>query len=333
MFGLVGLSSGTLHIDTLSAIYNLHNSTYYNYVGTLGYVNGISSDFTNINIQLCLSQQQISQYVGALSGVLVARIQNIQSLSIDNSHITSSYAVGLVAAISSTINVNIMFISDSSINCSQNILSKSTWAVSGGVIGQVLDQNFQDSRQMHVKLLQSIIQSVNIYAYQNATWSLAAGLIGDSHNTPLYIQQTIVNNSDIQAHGPVTNVVAASGLVSFLYMQNQILFSNIKVCNTNFTATSNTSESQSCSGLFSHVVFFNDSYTFTSSITVQLINTIITNIQLSVTGASTISGVILSNNKILQFTANQVSTEGTNTINGVTMLNCATIVNQSQNGC
>ncbi|CAL5980577.1 Hypothetical_protein [Hexamita inflata] len=332
MFGLVGFSCGTLHIDTLSAIYKLYNSTQYNYVGVFGYINGTSSDFKNINIQILISQQQVSQYVGALSGMLLALISNIQRLTIDNSYITSSYSAGLVAAISSNINADFIYIRDSAINCSQNVLSTSTWAVSGSVIGQVLDQNLQDSKSNHVSLLQCIIQSVKIFVYHNNVWSLAGGIIGDSHIIPLSIQQTTINNSDIQAHGPVTNVVAASGLVSFMYMQNQ-QFSNIKVCNTNLKATSNISESQSCSGLFSHVVHTNDVYTFTSSVAVYLNNTIITNISISVIGASNLSGIILCNNKNLQFIANQVSTEGINTINGVTIPNCVSVVNQSQSGC
>ncbi|CAL6056257.1 Hypothetical_protein [Hexamita inflata] len=333
MFGLVGLSCGTIHIDTLSTIYTLYNSTQYNYVGVFGYISGPSSDFTNTNIQIHITQQQVSQYVGALSGVLLALIQNILDLTIYNSCITSSYSAGLVTALSSNINVNQIYIHDSSINCSQNILNTSDWAVSGSIIGKLLDQNYQESKYNHVKLQQCIIQSVKIQVFHNKFWSLAGGLIGDSHITPLSIQQTIVNSSDIQASGPVSNVVTASGLVSYMYMQSMYQLSNIMMSNTNLKASSNTSESQSCSGLFSHVVHINDVLTFTSSVTVYLNNTIITNISISVIGASNLSGIILCNNKNLQFIANQVSTEGINTINGVTIQNCASVVNQSQSGC
>ncbi|CAL5982017.1 Hypothetical_protein [Hexamita inflata] len=329
MFGLIGFSSGTLYIESLQAIYQLYNSTYYNYVGVFGYVNGTSSDFTNVILQFVISQQQAGLYVGVLAGVLLAFVQNIESITIENSFITSSYSAGLIASICSNINLNMVNIRDSTINCSSNILSTSTWSVSGSLIGQVLDQIFQRNNQMHVQILQCIIQSMSIYTYHNITWSLAGGLIGDSHTTPLFIQFTIVNKSDIQASGPVTNVVTASGLVSYLYCQNQINFTNIKVCNTNLRAISTTSQSQSCSGIFSHVVYSTD----ISQITLYLSNSVITSVSLFVTGSSTLSGIILNNNKILYFTANQVSTEGINTINGAALLNCANIINQSQNGC
>ncbi|CAL6035784.1 Hypothetical_protein [Hexamita inflata] len=329
MFGLVGFSCGVLHIDSLTAIYTLYNSTYFNYVGVLGFINGTSSDFTNVVIQLCIDQQQVSQYVGALAGVLLASIQNIKSLTIAHSCITSTYNAGFVASISSNININMVNIYNSSINCSYNILSSSVWAVSGSIMGQVQNQYFQDNSQILVSIVQCIIQTISIYTYHIVTWSLASGLIGDSHTTPLSIQQTTINQSDIQACGPVTNVVTASGLVSYMYRQNQINFSNIKVCNSNLRAFSNTSGSQSCSGLFSQVVYNND----ISFLTVYLTNSIVTNISLFVTGPNTISGIILSNNRVVQLTANQVSTEGINTINGIAIQNCANIVNQSQSGC
>ncbi|CAL6102164.1 Hypothetical_protein [Hexamita inflata] len=329
MFGLIGLSYGALHIETLSTIYQLYNSTYYNYVGVFGYVNGTSSDFTNVLIQLSIGQQQVGQCVGALAGALHALIQNIQSLTIQNSYITSSTRVGFVASICSNININMVSIRDSTINCSHNILSSSNSAISGSVFGQVLDQNSQRNNQLFVKIQSCIIQSITIYCFHNLTWSLAGGLIGDSHITPLSIQYTIVNKSDVEAYGPVTNVVASSGLVSFLYNQTKIELFNIKVSNSNIKASSDTSQSQSCSGIFSHVMYSTD----VSSITLYLSNSIVTNISIKITGPTTISGIILTNNKILQFTANQVSTEGINLINSVVVLNCVSIINQAQNGC
>ncbi|CAL5999152.1 Hypothetical_protein [Hexamita inflata] len=328
MFGLVGLSCGTIHVETLLVLYQVYNSTFLNYFGAFGLVNESSSEFTNVIIQLQIDKQQVSEYVGTLAGVLVAYIQSIQSLTIENSQIKSSYVAGFVASICSNINANMINIRSSTINCSYNILSPSVLAVSGSLIGHVLDNNFLRSNIINIDVRQCIIFNTSIYSQHNVTWSLAGGLIGDSHITPLTIQRIIVNKSDIQASGPVTNVVTASGLVSFFYNQNNINFSNVKVCNSNINASSNTSESTSCSGIFSHVIETSGD----SQIQVYLSNSIVTNISILVNGRI-LSGVILTNNKILQFQASQVSTEGTNTINGVTIQNCASIINMSQSGC
>ncbi|CAL6095942.1 Hypothetical_protein [Hexamita inflata] len=177
--------------------------------------------------------------------------------------------------------------------------------------------------------MQCIIYGTSLYSYHNHNWSLAGGIIGDSHITPLSIQQTIVNKSDIQAYGPVTKVVAASGLVSLLYNQNNICLSNINVCNSYLKASSNISQYSSCSGVFSHVVEIDAQ----SSVSLSLNNTILSNITLIVNGRTIISGIILSNNKILEFFATQVSTDGNNTINSVVVPNCASIINPSQRGC
>ncbi|CAL6043291.1 Hypothetical_protein [Hexamita inflata] len=329
MFGLIGLSYGILHIDALKAIYTLYNSTYYNYIGIFGFVNGSSSEFTNVVIQFFIGQQQVSQYVGALAGVLVAQIQNIHSITIQNSFITSSFNAGFIASIGSNININMVNLHDSSINCSYNVLSPSIQTICGGIIGQVRDQINLINNQIRIQIMQCIIYSIQINTYHVITWSLAGGLIGDSHITPLSIQQTIVNKSDIYAYGPVTNGVTASGLISFMYNQNNIEFSNINLCNSNLRVSSNTSQFQSCSGLFSHVL----QTQFYSNMTLILSNSIVTNISLSVNGFATLSGVIFTNNRILQFSASQVSTEGTNTINGVTIQNCASVINTSQSGC
>ncbi|CAL6070821.1 Growth_factor receptor cysteine-rich domain superfamily [Hexamita inflata] len=328
-FGLVGYSCGNLYIDTLSVIYTLYNSTNYNYAGIFGYINGTSSDFANLDLQITIILQQISQYVGALAGALLSSIQKCQNINIQYSNISSSHSAGLVASICSNIYINMIKIYESSINCSHNVYSSSTWAVVGGIIGQVLDYDQIQSNKLNIKIFQCKIQSISIYSYHIGSWALCGGLIGDSLISPISVKQTIISKSDIQAHGPVTYVASASGLISYMYRQNNIDISNIFVNNNNLIASSNKSQFTSCSGVFSQVIVKDHD----STITVSLSNSIISNMSLNVNGPIIISGIVLGNNKILLLTVNQVSTEGVNTINGVTITNCANVVGQSQSGC
>ncbi|CAL5990841.1 Hypothetical_protein [Hexamita inflata] len=165
-----------------------------------------------------IQEQQICDYIGALAGILYGIEQRIQNIKIYNSNISSSYTAGFIASICSSLTIQMLMITDSSINCSYSVRSSSSWVVSGSIVGQILRQGSnQGSNQDIVKLQQCVIQKIQIYAYHKNWCSLSGGFIGDSHTTPLSITQSILNQSNISAYSQVNYVTSASGILSYSY--------------------------------------------------------------------------------------------------------------------
>ncbi|CAL6116090.1 Hypothetical_protein [Hexamita inflata] len=325
MFGIIGSSNGVLKISALSAIYQLFNSTNYNYVGIFGYVQGNYAEFDNINIQISIQQQQISQFVGALIGASYALIQKVDSTIIENTNISSSYCVGLVTSTSSNIDINMLNIVNSTLNSFSDIAGSYTWAVSGGIIGMARRYGYNYNQ---ISIKQCVIYNQSVYSQHLADIALSGGLIGDSFATKILIQQVIINKSLIQALGPVTYIAAASGLISYTFNAS-IDIQNALVLSNKISVLSSIGQAQTCAGLVGNVLDNGAN----SSLFLTIIDSKVQSVILLATGSTLFTGVILTSNRVVQLIAQFVSTEGVNTINGVVIANCAYVVSQSQNGC
>ncbi|CAL6018111.1 Hypothetical_protein [Hexamita inflata] len=308
-FGIIGYINGILLINSISTELYILQGTYSN-VGIFGIISGLQINALNINIQIQTFINQTGLNLGAFSGQLLALQQTISNITISNSRIAASASVGLVAAFisSKTTVVNNVYISSSQLFC-QSIAESS---LSGSVIADIYGQ---------AQIYTCIIQNVSLYSYAENLWAISGGVIGDSHIYPIIMQQIIVRQSLIQAEGSLTQTVASSGLLAFLYSAS-VQIQNATVKNINVSGFSNATL-VACSGIISQI----------SNTTVSISNTILNSLNIIVKGIYEQTGIILGSSGASSFIVNNVSTEGINMINQLVIQNCVIVVNQSQSGC
>ncbi|CAL6071853.1 Hypothetical_protein [Hexamita inflata] len=311
MSGMLGYINGKLSINSMSAQYFIMQGVY-SIFGIIGYVNGSSIDAINIYIQMQTENNQTGQYYGAFSGFLCADLQLISNLTIENSIITASACVGLVAVITSQISIQNIRISSSQMFSTST--SASISAFSGSIFAETQGQ---------ISIQCSTIHNMSIYSYAVNMWAISSGVIGDSHTSPITIQQTKVSQSTVQAFGSQIRCVTGSALLGFLYNAS-VQLQNTYVNNINLSTSSSIVDVY-CSGYMSAI--FNTS--------IKIINSKVTSITILASGARTQIGIIISNNDALNtLVLNGVSTEGTNMINLSVIGNCAQVINTySQSGC
>ncbi|CAL6058120.1 Conserved_hypothetical protein [Hexamita inflata] len=306
MFGVIGYHSGGFQLNQLSAEY-IMNQGIYNVFGLLGFVNGTSANLINMLVSVQTGQNKGVQ-AAAVASILGADTQYIQNISVYNSYITAQSLVGLVASCIyqgnvQQINVMSSYICAASLNYS---------ALAGSIFGETVDT---------IQLQTSIVNNITVASYSTQTWAISGGVIADTHENPTILKQVSVQESVLQASGPVTKAVSASGLIAFLYNAT-IQISNTHVKNMNMTVDSATN-SIFCSGFLASI----------SNTTITITSSKVQTIQINIWGTQQFSGIILSNPGDNKFFPTSVFSEGYNTINGNVILNCPLITNQSQRGC
>ncbi|CAL6112111.1 Conserved_hypothetical protein [Hexamita inflata] len=306
MFGVIGYHSGDFQLNQLSAEY-IMNYGIYSVFGLLGFVNGTSANLINMLVSVQTGQNKGVQ-AAAVASILGADTQYIQNISVYNSYITAQSLVGLVASCIyqgnvQQINVVSSYICAASLNYS---------ALAGSIFGETVDT---------IQLQTSIVNNITVASYSTQTWAISGGVIADTHENPTILKQVSVQESVLQASGPVTKAVSASGLIAFLYNAT-IQISNTHVKNMNMTVDSATN-SIFCSGFLASI----------SNTTITITSSKVQTIQINIWGTQQFSGIILSNPGDNKFFPTSVFSEGYNTINGNVIQNCPLITNQSQRGC
>ncbi|CAL6037188.1 Conserved_hypothetical protein [Hexamita inflata] len=315
MFGLLGYINGNLQVNILDAEYYIQQGVY-NVVGIIGLVNGSSMNALNVIIQIQTSKNQTGQYFGGFSCFLQATQQSISNITINNSIITATTLIGLVAAACQKLTIQNAYISSSYIYCKSNdaitTVPEPASAYSGGMIAETWNQ---------LTIYISIIQNITMYSYAASQWAISGGIVGDSHANTVSISQTNVKESIIQAFGSLVKSVSASALDGFLYNAT-ILIQNAYVDNIKFSVSSNAVP-VSCSGFMSSM----------SNVSVTINNSQVTSIVMLAYAPYVSTGIIQSNNGASTFIVSDVQTNGVNIINNVIIQNCASVVSQSQSGC
>ncbi|CAL6003636.1 Hypothetical_protein [Hexamita inflata] len=252
---------------------------------------------------------QTGPTMGAFLGQLQA-MSKISNITISNSRIASSTRAGLISAyvVTSQITVNNVYISSSQM-FSLSIVDS---ALSGSIFADLYGQ---------ININTCIIIDISIYSQADTSWAISGGALGDTHTSPLIMNQIIVNQSIIQAFGSQVKSVSAGGLLGYVYS------ASVQIRNTNVNIVDISGFSNStlvaCSGLISAI----------SNTILSIIETKINSINILAQGTYTQTGILLSNNGASSFTVNIVSTEGINKINLIIVTNCAIVINQSQSGC
>ncbi|CAL6095752.1 Hypothetical_protein [Hexamita inflata] len=235
-YGIMGHINGNLNICSISVNYCLQQSIF-SIVGVVGYVDGVSINFIDSQIQFQMVLNNVGDYIGVLLGIANSNNQNIINTTINNSSIVSQSFVGLVSAYSrNTCNIKQIQITSSRANSiCQQITGTITGTFAGGMLGQIFGQ---------ITIIQCSLFNISISSLSVNKWAVSSGLIGDSHNSPVVLQQTIVKQIVVDASGPTNNSVGSSATIAFSY-DSTIQIDNLQLIGINISVQSNTTNTYS----------------------------------------------------------------------------------------
>ncbi|CAL5986074.1 Hypothetical_protein [Hexamita inflata] len=308
--GIVGFSNGELVLNNICAQLKV-NYGVISTVAIVGSANGLNSNYTNIVVQL-----QIDNSIVECGSVLVSILQTtsylIKNITINNSSIQVNRLVGLLIGSTTTKNGTIqqIYINESNINQNVNDTNIFINLFGGGILGESWGQ---------IYISKCVIQNIQIFSYATNKWSISGGIVGDSHDHPAQIIQSLVQNSTISASGNVESCVSSGGIIGFQYDSN-VSISDVKVKNTNISVSS--SAQTFSAGLIS---YYRNQTLFIENSSAQTI-------QIATSSKQNAGILICVNLGALQ--AINVYSEGVNTINGKLINNCPYYsVISSQSGC
>ncbi|CAL6014824.1 Hypothetical_protein [Hexamita inflata] len=306
-FGMIGCVSGTLVINQLTSIQSYLSGIFHQTGSVIGYVNGISSKFMNIQLQINLDNNKGSNS-GALAGFLYSQLQTIFNLTVQQSVITGKEQTGLIASTIKKLQVSQSIIHQSSVNT--NGTSNS---FTGSIAAQIFDE---------VSLQQCYIKNISIVSYSSGgSWAISGGLFGDTHEFQTNVEKVQIVKITIQAFGQTLSIISSGGISAYQYRSNitisyvQLRDSNLSAYNNNFNIF--------CGGFLSTV----------DSNKVSITNSQLISILVFGKGLQSYLGIILSNTGDSTFSFQNVTTTGTNSINGAAIANCPNVIAPSQNGC
>ncbi|CAL5999060.1 Hypothetical_protein [Hexamita inflata] len=306
-FGMIGCVSGTLVINQLTSLQSYLSGIFHQTGSAIGYVTGISSKYMNIQLQINLDNNKGSNS-GALAGFLYSQLQIIYNFTVQQSVITGKEQTGLIASIIKKLQVSQSIIHQSSINT--NGTSNS---FTGSIAAQIFDE---------VSLQQCYIQNISIVSYSSGgSWAISGGLFGDTHEFQTNIEKVKIVKITIQAFGQTLSIISSGGISAYQYRSN-ITISNVQIQDSNLSAYNDKFDIL-CGGFLSTV----------DSNKVSITNSQLISILVFGKGQQSYLGLILSNTGDSTLSFSNVTTTGTNQINGATIANCPNVIAPSQNGC
>ncbi|CAL6000669.1 Hypothetical_protein [Hexamita inflata] len=319
-FGAVGLYNGVLTFCNINyqMIMQLGN---FNYVGTLGQVNGILCTINNVYTSVQVPENNSGFYVGVLISIVQSENWSVSNITINNSYVYSKLMTGLTIAY---INAG-SFYSISIYSSIAQSIGSNYWALSGGLYGDSVVLHLQNTAQTTI-INQCYFVNSSIFTNNSVIQASSGGLIGDSHENQIEIYNVYLKSIDLLSCG-TAQLAQSSGLIAFLYDSivhiNNVQMSNIKLSsqNTNTAYVSGFIAQQTNM----NPILNNQVYIFNSK--VQAIQMYIPE------GSPVYYGIIISKQPPV-FNVNQLSSDGANTINGATIRNCGNIQNfNTQYGC
>ncbi|CAL6085102.1 Hypothetical_protein [Hexamita inflata] len=321
-YGIMGQIHGNLNVSSLSVNYYLQQSIF-SIVGVIGYVDGVSLNFINSQIQFQMISNDFGDYIGVLLGIVNSNNQNIINTTINNSSIVSQSIIGLVSAYSrNTCNIKqIQITSSKASSICQLIAGSKTGTFAGGMLGQIFGQ---------ITITQCSIYNISISSLSINEWAVSSGLIGDSHNSPVVLQQTVVKLIIVDASGPTNNSVGSSATIAFSY-DSTIQIDNLQLININISVQSNTTNTYSGA-----ILAVNKDQQHNTTILLSVNNTKLIDIQIKCVSAQTAYyGIIfgVDGTGVKYISISNVVSLGLNKVNDITITNCGNILVQSVTGC
>ncbi|CAL5999026.1 Hypothetical_protein [Hexamita inflata] len=307
-FGMIGYANGILEINKVNSIQSYLSGKFLEIGSILGYVDGILSNFLNIKLQIDIENNQ-GYYTGALAGTLYSDFQTIQNITILQSVITGEEQNGLITSTSKKLNIYQLIILSSTVNTKNKSDS-----FSGSIAGQTFDE---------VSILQCYLYNISIVSQSlGGRWAISGGLLGDTHDFSTSILNVKIHIADIQAFGSTSSIISSGGIIACQYSSN-ITISNVQIQDSNLSAYNDKFDIL-CAGFLSSV----------GSNNISIQNSQLTTVRVS--GNQAISsqfGIITSNVAGSTFSFSNVTTTGTNSINGAVIANCPNVIAPSQSGC
>ncbi|CAL5997351.1 Hypothetical_protein [Hexamita inflata] len=312
-FGIIGLHTGSLTVNLLSAMYIIEQGVCNN-VGVLGNVKGDSANLLNMQIQMQKSTNNMGTFVAALCGMLWCSKISIINATIQDSIIDAKHKAGLISATTNAIYLFQITVLSSYVNTKCNISEGELTAFAGGLIGDTWGL---------AQIQQCIITNLTAVSYSANTWAISGGLIGDIHDYQTIIQQSTVESSFINSTGSVKNIISAGGILGYIYDASSVQVSTTSLTNS-ILYGAGIGGGTYVGGIFAYQR--NSSFTISDSF--------VKNVRIYVQGSvRQYGGLIICYNGANVYTATNVKTEGDNFINDVLIANCPNAVNQTPSGC
>ncbi|CAL6067624.1 Hypothetical_protein [Hexamita inflata] len=307
LFGLIGYYNGILHIQYMN-INQIYQNGIHNSAGVIGISNGTSTNLININIIMNLSNK--GDRVGALAGCLNADINILYNIIIKESELSAEYCGGLIAALSSSVFMSQVSVSQSIMYVNSTKNGANSYV--GGIFALV---------NSNISIQQCNVFDLNLYANSSSDWTLAGGIVGDFYCTNATINQVAVKYCKISAYGSAAQTSSA-GLSAWQF-NGMINISDSCVKDTSIFSLSDNQIAKS-GGLLGYV----------SGQPSYISNSYVSSIIIKVTGNTKQAGMIQGSCTENILTAIGVYTDGINYINDVQIINCADVIsNSSENGC
>ncbi|CAL5986076.1 Hypothetical_protein [Hexamita inflata] len=321
-YGIMGQINGNLNVGSISVNYYLQKSIF-SIVGVIGYVDGVSINLIDSQIQFQMISNDFGDYIGVLLGIVISNNQNIINTTINNSSIVSQSFVGFVSAYSrNTCNImQIQITSSKASSICQQIAGSKTGTFAGGMLGQIFGQ---------ITITQCNIYNISISSLSVNEWAVSSGLIGDSHNSPVILQQTIVKQIIVDASGPTNNSVGSSATIAFSY-DSTIQIDNLQLISINISVQSNTTNTY-CGA----VLAVNKNQQQEATIQLSMNNSKLIDIQIKYVSALTAYyGIIfgVDGTGVKYISISNVVSLGLNKVNDIAIANCDNILVQSVTGC
>ncbi|CAL6047705.1 Hypothetical_protein [Hexamita inflata] len=312
-FGIIGLHTGSLTVNLLSAIYIIDQGVCNN-VGVLGNVKGDSANLLNMQIQMQKSTNNMGTFVAALCGMLWCSKISIINATIQDSIIDAKHKAGLISATTNAIYLFQITVLSSYVNTKCNISEGELTAFAGGLIGDTWGL---------AQIQQCIITNLTAVSYSANTWAISGGLIGDIHDYQTIIQQSTVDSSYINSTGSVKNIISAGGILGYIYDASSVQVSTTSLTNS-ILYGAGIGGGTYVGGIFAYQR--NSSFAISDSF--------VKNVRIYVQGSERqYGGLIICYNGANVYTATNVKTDGDNFINDVAIVNCPNAVNQTPSGC
>ncbi|CAL6047683.1 Hypothetical_protein [Hexamita inflata] len=313
LFGVIGYGNGVIEMSNAAIIYNQTNGTQ-NIAGVAGCINGTSAHFINVDLRFQISINNSGNYMGALTCMLTSDIWQVVNMSVFNSSVSAKVLTGLIASYASAgflLNLNIQ---SSALNSSG--VYQNTYALSGSIIG---DSTGKSANIFTV--IQCVVSNISVFAFSSGQWTISGGLMGNTHDSDVLIQQTILTVSNISTLSSASDSVSSGGIIAWA-QQAKIVLNSVQVENVKLQAE-NTNFGAYCGGFLAGI----------GNLTVQIKDSSISSLKVFVSWPKIFWGMALSNRDADVYDVVNVRSEGINTLNGVIVDNCANIVNQEDKGC
>ncbi|CAL5971501.1 Hypothetical_protein [Hexamita inflata] len=309
--GLIGYHNGSLSICNIQQNFMIQSGNFTN-LGTFGGCIGSECIIYNAYISLQVPINNSGINVGVLIAVMFAEKWSVTNITINNSHIYSKQLSGLVI---SYINYGIfsqIYIYSSTANSSVT----QNWAISGGLYG---DSKSYSAPLQITKIHQCYFENNSLFTNNSDIQATSGGLIGDSHNNQISINNIILKFYNLTSYGSA-KYSESSGLIAFLYNAT-VEINNAQIFHI-------------C--LFSqnvNLAFASGFIAQSNNYTLSINNSKVSNIQINISGTPIRVGILFCDAPSV-LTATGLSSEGTNSINGATVNNCGNIQTfNAQNGC